>query len=233
MAASAAAVLIALLLTLAPAASAQEATTTSLSGPTTAETLIYVQFKATLTLSSPAPQMPSGSLQLFDGSTPIPDCSYTPPPPAGYQINCTTRFSKPGPHQITARYSGDDDYAGSTSAVLTVNVSPPPPRYANLMAIDVTPRTAKLYALVVVGTQSVRWRFQFGRTTRYGGTTPVHTLPANTKTTSNALAPLRGLKPGTRYHFRVILTTPYVTVTSGDHTFKTPRPPRLHHSSRR
>jgi hypothetical protein len=221
--ATAVALLVGLLLTLAPSASAQEATTTTLSGPTTATTGIYVQFRISVTPNSPGSQTPSGSLQVLDNGKPIPDCSYTPPPPVGYQANCTTRYSSPGSHQITARYSGDANFAGSTSAVLRVKVSPPPPRYANLMAFNVAPRTAKLDATVIVGTQSVRWRFQFGRTTRYGQATPVRTLPANTRTTSNALAPLRNLKPGTRYHYRLILTTPYTTVTSGDHTFKTPR----------
>jgi hypothetical protein len=102
-------------------------------------------------------------------------------------------------------------------------VSPPPPRYANLMADNVTSTTAKLYATIVNPDEAVQWRFQFGRTTRYGQTTPVRTLARNTRTTSTAFAPLRNLKPGTRYHFRLVLTTPYVTLKSGDHTFKTPR----------
>src|SRR5947209_7131650 len=125
------ALLAALVLELPVAASAQVATTTSLSGPTTATTGIYAQFEVAMTPSSPGGPMPSGSVQVLDNGTPIPDCSYTPPPPTGYQANCNVQFSQPGPHQITARYSGDDNYAGSASPVLAVNVSPPPPRYAN------------------------------------------------------------------------------------------------------
>ncbi len=222
LAAGTAAVLIALLLTLASAAAAQVATTTSLSGPTTATTGIYAVFEIAMTPSSPGGPMPSGSVQVLDNATPVPNCSYTPPPPAGYQANCDIQFSQPGRHQMTARYSGDDNYAASTSPALTVMVSPPPPRYANLMAVNVTSTTARLYATILNPEEAVQWRFQFGPTTRYGETTPVRTLPRNTRTNSNALAPLRDLKPGTRYHFRLILTTPYTTLTSGDHTFKTP-----------
>lgn len=222
-AATAVALLVAALLTLAPAASARVATTTSLSGPTTATTGYYVQFTTTLTPSSRGFRRPSGTVEVLDNGTLIPHCSYTPPPTNGYRATCTTRFSSPGAHQITARYSGDSNFAGSTSPVLTVRATPPPPEYSNLEAIKLTPRTADLYATVLVRTEALRWRFEFGRTTRYGETTPVRTLPPKSKKTSTAFARVGNLEPGTRYHFRLILTTPYTTVTSGDYTFKTPR----------
>jgi Pro-kumamolisin, activation domain/Bacterial Ig-like domain (group 3) len=83
---------------------------------------IYVSGQ--VTASSPFPLVtlatPTGSLALYDGNTALPGVSVTA---GGGQMNAflATTFSTPGPHSITARYSGDSNYAASTSTPFVVD----------------------------------------------------------------------------------------------------------------
>ena len=71
-----------------------------------------VTFTATV-----SPSVASGSVQFFDGSTAL----GTAPLSAGKASLSTSSLSA-GSHSITARYNGDSNYTGSTSAVLTQTV---------------------------------------------------------------------------------------------------------------
>jgi len=62
---------------------------------------------------------PAGSVTFFDGSSQIGTASLT----AGSATFSSTRLSV-GTHQLTANYSGDANYAASTSAAITLTVAP-------------------------------------------------------------------------------------------------------------
>jgi subtilase family serine protease len=69
----------------------------------------------------------TGSISVFDGSTliagPVPvACIYcAPSEPVTFSAPVQVTFSNSGNHPITAKYSGDADYAAATSSVLTID----------------------------------------------------------------------------------------------------------------
>jgi CSLREA domain-containing protein len=67
-------------------------------------------------------------------------------------------------------------------------------------------------------------RFQFGRTTAYGRTTPLVTRPAGTAAVAPA-ATLTGLQPNTLYHYRLVVTNTDGTRVGADRTFRTKQVP--------
>jgi hypothetical protein len=70
---------------------------------------------------SPAPD--GGPVAFTDGGTAIAGCAAQPVNSSG-QATCQVTYTATGSHAITAAYSGDAVYAGSTSAPLTQNVVP-------------------------------------------------------------------------------------------------------------
>jgi len=64
-----------------------------------------------------------GSVKFLDGASPIPGCSAQPLSGASHQATCVTGALSVGNHTVTAVYSGDANYLGSTSAgvLYTVN----------------------------------------------------------------------------------------------------------------
>ncbi len=70
---------------------------------------------------------------------------------------CTVSYPSNGTHSITARYSGDPNFNGSTSTPETVSVVPLPPNVAGIIAatmqwtFNYTPSYTKVGALVVNG----------------------------------------------------------------------------------
>ncbi len=69
--------------------------------------------------------------------------------------------------------------------------------------------------------------FQFGKTKSYGSSTGHQPVAAGAAAKVIALAASK-LKPGTRYHYRLVVTNPDGTSTGADRTFKTPAaPPKL------
>jgi len=72
-----------------------------------------VTFTATV-----SPSAATGTVQFFDGAT-----SLGTVPLGGGKATLSTSALSVGPHSITARYSGDTNYTGSTSSVLTQTVN--------------------------------------------------------------------------------------------------------------
>ena len=62
-------------------------------------------------------------------------------------------------------------------------------------------------------------RFQYGRTTSYGSTTPNQTKSGNT--TQNVAANISGLSANKTYHFRIVATNSGGTTYGADRTFTT------------
>jgi hypothetical protein len=73
--------------------------------------------------SSPVP--PTGSIAFFDYGTPIGSCAHQPLSAGGgvYSASCTVAYSGLGTRSVTAVYSGDSNFAGSTSGPVTIPVN--------------------------------------------------------------------------------------------------------------
>ncbi len=83
-----------------------------------------VTYTATVTPEALMGAGPSGSVQFLDGGTPIGTCS-AQPLTAGLSFSsasCMVSYAAAGVHTITATYTGDATYAGSSSAAQTVTV---------------------------------------------------------------------------------------------------------------
>jgi hypothetical protein len=69
------------------------------------------------------------------------------------------------------------------------------------------------------------YRFQYGRTTAYGQTTPPQAAGSG-KPDVDVSARISRLSPGTTYHFRVVATNEFGTTAGADRTFRTGLPPQ-------
>ncbi len=103
------------------------ATALSISGPTPSvgESVSYT---AIVTPTNSGASSPSGSVEFLDDGAPISSCSQQPL--GASSAGCQLSYSAPGAHTITARYSGDENFAGSASAsarTLTVLAPVPAP----------------------------------------------------------------------------------------------------------
>jgi adhesin/invasin len=113
----------------------------------------------TATVQPPAsrsgPVEPGGTVEFLDGGQPIQSCM-SQPLSAGGAV-CTVSYGSQGTHSITARYSGDANFAGSTSTSSTVSVVPVPADVAGIIAATMqwtftyAPSFTKVLALVVNG----------------------------------------------------------------------------------
>jgi hypothetical protein len=85
-----------------------------------------VTYTATVTPVSPGTGTPTGSVSFSDGSGLIAGCSAQPLSlGAPDSATCTTQHAHPGSDEVTASYSGDSNYAGSTGRT-TENVDEAP-----------------------------------------------------------------------------------------------------------
>jgi len=97
---------------------AQGNTVTTVSGsPNPASLGQPITFTATVSAVAPAAGTPSTTVTFFDGATPIGSGML-----AGGQASFTTSALSVGAHSITAVYSGDANFLGSTSVVFTATV---------------------------------------------------------------------------------------------------------------
>jgi hypothetical protein len=112
------------------------ATSVSLTAsPNPSNTDQSVTLTATMTSPSATPA-PTGQVFFLDGSTALGTA-----PVSGNKATLTTTFTTAGAHSLTAKYSGDAYYQGSTSAVYTqtVNSSTTPTDILELAVSTVTP----------------------------------------------------------------------------------------------
>ena len=71
------------------------------------------------------------------------------------------------------------------------------------------------------------YRFEYGRTTAYGRRTRLRTAGADFAAQLVSVK-VRKLKPGKRYHFRVVATNATGTAAGADRTFRTKRKRKRH-----
>jgi autotransporter-associated beta strand protein len=86
-----------------------------------------VTFTATVTPVSPATGAPTGTVSFLDGPITIGTATLS----NGKATFSTSTLSGPSSHSITAVYSGDTGFTGSTSAVLVQTIVPPAPPNLN------------------------------------------------------------------------------------------------------
>jgi hypothetical protein len=64
---------------------------------------------------------PSGTVAFDDDGAPIPGCDARPV--RSGEATCSTTYTEDSTHAITATYSGDTRFSGSTSPAITLRVS--------------------------------------------------------------------------------------------------------------
>jgi hypothetical protein len=91
-------------------------------------------------------------------------------------------------------------------------------------ATKVTITTATLHGTVNPHAAPTTYFFQYGTTLAYGSRTPDAAAGAGNAGVA-AAAPIAGLGPNTKYHYRLVATNSVGTTVGGDHTFTTPKQP--------
>ena len=80
-------------------------------------------YTGTVSAVAPASGTRTGTMAFQDGGVVIAGCGAKAVAAAG-RATCTSAYTGPGMHTITATYSGDGNFMGSTTAVLTQTVNP-------------------------------------------------------------------------------------------------------------
>jgi hypothetical protein len=101
---------------------------------------------------------------------------------------------------------------------------PRPPAVTSTGSRDVNSRGARLITTVDPNALETSVRFEYGRSTRYGTSTPTVSAGAGDARVPMSI-PIDGLRPYTRYHFRAVATNAAGTTRSLDRSFVTPREP--------
>ena len=100
---------------------------------------------------------------------------------------------------------------------------PTAPTVNSELAIGITVTQAKLGARLSPGGIDTSYRFEYGETTAYGHSAPFPEGDAGTGLDSRTVwASLSGLKPGTTYHYRVVVTNELGEEVGTDKIFTTP-----------
>ncbi len=83
-----------------------------------------VTYTASVTPSNQGPAIPGGSVKFIQGGKPLARCSSVGLQASGGALSasCTLRYTTPGIRQVTATYSGNQDFGGSTSSSIPVAV---------------------------------------------------------------------------------------------------------------
>jgi hypothetical protein len=100
-----------------------------------------------------------------------------------------------------------------------------PPVLTTAPATNAHADSVRLHGTVNPNGLETTYRFEYGRTTSYGSSTPAGDAGAGV-TSARVKAAVSGLKPGTTYHFRLTANNAGGTASSDDATFTT-RDPRL------
>lgn len=99
-----------------PLTVSKDVTSTSLAtsdaSPTTGEQVTYT---ATVTPDDSGAQSPTGTVEFDDGGTPIDGCGSQTVDASTGKATCQVTYSAAGAHTITASYSGDGNFLGSSS----------------------------------------------------------------------------------------------------------------------
>jgi hypothetical protein len=119
-----------------------QATTTTLTGPTS-PVLVGQTFTLTATVTpSTGTGTPTGNVQFFNGSTSLGNATLT----SGVATLPNVSFAAVNTYSVTATYSGDTTFAGSTSQPLTVTVN----QASTTTAVTVTPSPSNFGSAVTL-----------------------------------------------------------------------------------
>jgi hypothetical protein len=123
----------------------KDSTSTSLAITKQVVRLKRATYTATVLLpaSNSGPIQPTGSIEFLDGGRPIPGCRSRPL--AKLAATCAVKYKSLGRHKISARYSGDSNFASSAS----------PTRSAQIVKHRSGPVTLGFIA------STLQWQFQF------------------------------------------------------------------------
>jgi hypothetical protein len=103
-----------------------DTSSTSLDAPPSVTVGAGVTYTATVAppAARPGPVPPTGWVEFLDGGQPIGSCASQPL--SGGSAACTVSYAAAGAHQISAQYSGDANFSGSSSPADQVNAAPVP-----------------------------------------------------------------------------------------------------------
>jgi hypothetical protein len=146
----------------------------------------------TLTAYVSGGETPSGTVTFYDGAAQVGG----PATLASGQASVNVSFSTLGTHSLTAVYSGDSSYLGSTSPVVSESILNPP------VVTFTYSRTSSLFGQPVTFTASISPTSATGKVIFYDGAT---LLGAGTVSNGQAIVVTPLLAPGTR-HVRAFYT---------------------------
>jgi hypothetical protein len=109
----------------------------------------------------------------------------------------------------------------STAMVKITYTAQPKPKAVTDRATGVHSNSATAHGSVNPEGLKTTYYFQYGTSKHYGSKSAKHTLKAGSQFRS-VKALLSGLKPGTKYHFRVVASNASGTASGKDMTFTTP-----------
>jgi hypothetical protein len=167
-----------------------------------------VTYTATVAPAYAGATQPLGTVSFSDNGAAISGCT-NQPLGAQASASCTVGYPSTSTHAVTASYSGDADFAGSSAGPLTVTVVPPalPTVSARTLApARLTTTSALLKGIVDTGGAAVTWQFQYGPRLPYTKATPVQSVGGGHGTVSVS-APVKLLRPATRYHVQLVVLT--------------------------
>ena len=124
-------------------------------------------------------------------------------------------------------FDGSFDVDGDPREIGTVDIGAdefvPAPTGSTGSADTITAHSARLTGSVDAKGAPTRYRFQYGRTTAYGQSTPL--ADAGQGGSVAAAATIAGLSPATSYHYRLVATNAGGTTKGVDRTFTTAAAP--------
>ena len=106
----------------------------------------------------------------------------------------------------------------------TTGPNPKPPTVTSVSQTGTGPTSSTLRADVTPNELVTTVHFEYGTSTSYGTSTPDQGIGAGTSRI-RVTAPVGGLKPNTRYHFRAVATNAAGVTRGGDRAFTTSRTP--------
>jgi hypothetical protein len=138
---------------------------------------------------------------------------------AGLEPGMTYNF------QLVATYGvGKASVSGATQKMFTTHAVTAP--IATTLAAEGLEETeATLKGTVNPGGEATEYFFEYGTDTHYGQKTEKATLQASGGSNQGVSATLKGLTPGTEYHFRLVAKNNQGPAEGLDHSFKTMSPP--------
>ena len=181
-------------------ATAVTATSATLNGTAVGATSASFQYGTTPAygVSAPATIAADGSVQATVSVTP----------------NTTYHF----------RIEADGEFG--QDATFTSAPNPTPPGVSSQHRRDITATTTNISATLNPHGGQTTYYFEYGTSTRYGTRTPNPPADAGSGTTATTVrAALTGLRPYTRYHWRLVATNAAGTTRGPDRSFTTARAP--------